>query len=146
MRVRINNELIRGKLRFRIRLDFEAEEKTGRFFFGGKSCEEMAELVRKEQINLLQNIPLPGIIIEDFDDSLEIYVLNSGEQRRKKEIAYAPLKITLQADYLESIFPLLLRPEFKKVEVLSPENLNLDKLELERLLYAIFNYKYEKSR
>ncbi len=138
IKVRINDETVSWKLKFRIRLDFRAEEKSGRFFFGGKTSEAMAEAVREQQMALLKNVPLQGITFDDFDASMDIYLVNEGDHRRKQEAAYAPLLVTCKADNIEDVFPLLLRPEFKKIEVLGPDSINIERLELERLLYSIF--------
>jgi len=147
LKVRINNELLPGKLKFKIRLDFRAEEKSGKFFFGGKSSELMADKVREQQMGILKNVPLQGIAFEEFDAGMDIYLVNEGDHRRKKEVAYAPLLVTFQANNIEDIFPLLFRSEFKKVEVIGPENINLEKLELERLLYAVFkNFNKEINK
>ncbi|NLL53278.1 MAG: hypothetical protein GX248_11325 [Peptococcaceae bacterium] len=147
LKVRVNNELINGKLRFKVRLDFRAEEKSGRFLFGGKSSEAMAEAVREQQASLLKNVPIQGITFEEFDTSMDIYLVNEGDQRRKKEVAYAPLIVTFVADNIEDVFPLIFRPEFKKIEVLGPENINIDGLELERMLYSIFRkYREQMAR
>ncbi len=138
LKVRINNELVAGKIKLKMRLDFRAEEKSGKFFFGGKSCEAMAETIREQQMGLLKNVPLQGIAFDEFDASMDIYLVNEGDQRRKKEVAYAPLLVTFFTDDIEDVVPLLIRPEFKKIEVLGPENINIERLELERLLYSIF--------
>ncbi len=144
LKVKINNELAAGKLKFKMRLDFRAEEKSGRFFFGGRSNEAMAEAIREQQTALLKNVPLQGINFEEFDASMDIYLVNEGDLHRKREVAYAPLLITFVADHIEDVFPLLFRPEFKKIEVIGPENVNIERLELERLLYAIFKNFYEQ--
>ena len=147
LKVRINNELVPGKLRFKIRLDFRAEEKSGRFLFGSKSSEAVAEELREQQTRLLKNVPIQGITFEEFDASMDIYLVNEGDQRRKKEVAYAPLIVTLVADNIEDVFPLLFRPEFKKIEVLGPESINIDSTELERLLYSVFRkYREQMAR
>lgn len=138
IKVRINDETVSGKMRFRIRMDFRAEEKSGRFFFGGKTSEAMAEIIREQQMGLLKNVPLQGLTFEDFDASMDIYLVNEGDHRRKQEVAFAPLLVTLKADNIEDVFPLLLRTEFKKIEVLGPDNISLERADLERLLYSIF--------
>lgn len=144
IKVKINDETISAKLKFRFRLDFRAEEKSGRFFFGGKTSEAMAETAREQQMGLLKNVPLQGLTFEDFDASMDIYLVNEGDLNRKKEVAYAPLLVTVRANNIEDIFPLLLRPEFKKIEVLGPDSVTIDRLELERLLYSIFkNFRQE---
>lgn len=137
MKVKINEETVKHKLRFRIRLDFRGEEKAGRFFFGSKTSAEMANDVRKEQINQLKNVPLKGLTFEDLDQTQDIYFLQEDDHHRKQEAAYAPLVITVKAEHIEDVFPLLFRPEFKKIEVLGPENVHLERYELERLLYSI---------
>ncbi|NLI91727.1 MAG: hypothetical protein GX434_05820 [Peptococcaceae bacterium] len=147
VKVRINDETVSAKLKFRIRLDFRAEEKSGRFLFGGKTSEAMAEAAREQQMGLLKHVPLQGISFEDFDAGMDIYLVKEGDQRRRQEVAYAPLLITLKADHVEDIFPLLLRPEFKKIEALGPESIQIERLELERLLYSICkNFQQELKK
>lgn len=144
MKIRINDEVVVEQLRLRIRLDFRAEGKSGRFFFGGKTSEAVAKSIREQQKALLKNVPLQGITFEDFDVSKDIYIVNERAGRRQYEVAYAPLILTLKARNIEDIFPLILRPEFKKVEVLGPENLNIQRRDLERLLYSFF-YSYRQE-
>lgn len=138
MKIRINDELVAEKLRLKIRLDFRAEERSGRFLFGGKTNLAMAGNVREQQINLLKNIPLQGISLQDFDSTMEVYVMTEETNRRTREVAYAPLILTLKADNIEDIIPFLLRPEFRKIEILGPESINISKQEMERLMFSIF--------
>ena len=137
MKIKINEEMVTEKFRVRIRLDFRAEEKSGRFLFGGKTNEAMAEAVREQQMNLLKNVPLQGITLQDFDNSMKVYLVADEINRRSRESADAPLIITLKADNIEDILPFLLKPEFRKIEILGPENTNLTKQEMERLLFSI---------
>lgn len=147
IKVKINDETISEKLRLQVRLDFRAEEKSGRFFFGGKTSEAMAVTLREQQMGLIKNVPLQGLTFEHFDASMDIYLVEEGDQRRKREAAFAPLVITLKADSIEDVFPLLLRPEFKKIEVLGPDNIKISKVELERLLYTIFkNFQGKRNQ
>lgn len=138
--IKINDEsiLAKEKLRFRIRLDFRAEEKNGRFLFGGKTSGDMAKAARNEQLELLKNVPIQGITFEYFDESMDIFFIHEESHKNKQEVAYAPLLVTIKADQIEDVFPLLLCPAFKKIEVLTPQNMNIERLELERLLYSIF--------
>lgn len=138
MKIRINDELVTEKLRLKIRLDFRAEERSGRFLFGGKTNLAMAGNVREQQINLLKNVPLQGISLQDFDSTMEVYVMTEDANRRTREVAYAPLILTLKADNIEDIIPFLVRPEFRKVEILGPESINMSKQEMERLMFSIF--------
>ncbi len=144
MKIRIGNELLIENVRVRIRLDYCGESRGGRFFFGGKSKEEMAEKMREKQVGLLRNVPLQGVFIEDVDLSLDVYVVSEEEGRRTIEVAYAPVILTLRVENLDDLLPLLLKPEFRKVDILSPENISFHRLDLERLFYGI-NQSYQKE-
>ena len=137
MKIRIGNELLTEHVRIRIRLDYRGESKSGRFFFGGKSKEQMAEKMREQQVALLRNVPLQGVLIEDVDLSLDVYAVAEGGGRRAHEIAYAPIILTLRIENLDDLLPLLIRPEFRKIEFLSPENISLHRLDMERLLFRL---------
>ncbi len=137
MKIKINDEIVTEKLGLRIRLDFRAEERSGRFLFGGKTNLAMAESVRDQQINLLKNVPLQGIYLQDFDSTMEVYVMTEETNRRSREVAYAPLILTLKADNIEDVVPFLLKPEFRKIEILGPDNINMTKQGMERLLFSV---------
>lgn len=138
IKVKINDETQSRKLRLKIRLDFRAEEQSGRFFFGAKTCETMAQTLREHQVSMFKHVPFQGVIFEDFDPSMDIYVVNEGDPRRTKQAAYAPLWITMRIEHIEDVFPFLIKPEFKKLEVLDPQNITMQKIELERLLFMMF--------
>ncbi|MBP1760357.1 MAG: hypothetical protein H6Q63_1274, partial [Firmicutes bacterium] len=114
MKIRIGNELLTEHIRVRIRVDFRGESKSGRFFFGGKSKELMAETMREQQVALLRNVPLQGIIIEDVDLSLDVYGVTEESGRRNHEVAYAPIILTLRIENIDDLLPLLIKPEFRK--------------------------------
>ena len=137
MKIRIGNELLTEHVRVRIRLDFRGESRSGRFFFGGRSKEQIAETMREQQVALLRNIPLQGIIIEDVDLSLDVYAVSQGDGRRNHEAAFAPIILTLRVENLDDLLPLLIKPEFRKVEFLSPESVSLHRLDMERLLFRL---------
>lgn len=137
MKIRIGNELLTEHIRVRIRVDYRGESKSGRFFFGGKSKELMAETIREQQVALLRNVPLQGIIIEDVDLSLDVYAVTEGEGRRTHEVAYAPIILTLRIENLDDLLPLLIKPEFRKIEFLSPDTVSLHRLDMERLLFRL---------
>ena len=125
------------KIKIRIRMDFRGEEEIGRFFFGSKSSEYMAKKAREEQIELFKNVPIQGIDFEKFDASLDVYFIQEQDNKgRKKEVAYAPVLVTFTADSLEAVIPLLLNKALRKVEIISPENIILEKSVLEGLLYT----------
>lgn len=136
MKIRIGNELLTEHLRVRIRLDYRGESRSGRFFFGGKSKEQMAETIREQQVALLRNVPLQGVFIEEVDLSLDVYAVNE-DGRRMHEVAYAPIILTLRIENLDDLLPLLIKPEFRKIDFLSPENISLHRLDMERLLFRL---------
>lgn len=137
MKIRIGNELLTEHVRVRIRLDHRGESRSGRFFFGSKSKEQIAETMREQQVALLRNVPLQGILIEDCDLSLDVYVVSEGDGRHTQEVAYAPIILTLRIENLDDLLPLLIKPEFRKIEFLSPENISLHRLDMERLLFRL---------
>lgn len=137
LKVKINENTLKNMYRFRIRLDFRAEGKTGHFFFGSKSCVEVAKDVRDEQVSLYQNASYSGLSFQDFDTSLDIYLVKEDIRRKKQEAAYAPLLMTVTADHLEDISTLLWKPELKKIDILGPDNIHLEKSEIESLINRI---------
>jgi len=137
MKIRIGNELLTEHIRVRIRVDYRGESRSGRFFFGGKSKEQMAETMREQQVALLRNVPLQGIFIEDVDLSIDVYAVSEPDGRHTHEVAYAPIILTLRIENLDDVLPFLIKPEFRKIEFLSPENISLHRLDMERLLFRL---------
>ncbi len=137
MKIRIGNEVLTEHIRVKIRLDFKGEGKGGRFIFGGKSREEIAEQVREQEVALLRNVPLQGVFLEDIDLSLDLYIVSQSDGRKKREVAYAPVLLTLRIENLDDLLPLILKPEFRKIEFLSPENLAIHRLDVERLFFRM---------
>lgn len=137
MKIRIGEEVLTEHMRVLVRLDFRGEPKNGRFFFGGKRKEEVAELFRDQQVALLRNVPLQGIVIEDFDLSLDIYTMTETKGRKSREAAYAPVILKLRLQNLDDLLPVLLKPEFRKIEFISPEEVTIHRLDLERLLFRL---------
>lgn len=137
MKIRIGNELLTEHVRVRIRVDYRGETQSGRFFFGGKSKEQMAEKMREQQVALLRNVPHQGIFIEDVDLSLDVYTVIEGDGRRTREVAYAPIILTLRIENFDDLLPFLIIPEFRKIDFLSPENISLHRLDMERLLFRL---------
>lgn len=137
MKIRIGNELLTEHIRVRIRVDYRGESRSGRFFFGGKSKEQMAETMREQQVALLRNVPLQGIFIEDVDLSIDVYAVSEPDGRYTHEVAYAPIILTLRIENLDDVLPFLIKPEFRKIEFLSPENISLHRLDMERLLFRL---------
>lgn len=123
------------KLRLRVRFDYRGEGKQGRLFSRGREGEDVAEEIREQRAILLRNIPVQGVRIEEIDTNGEIYVLY--DEASGREVAYAPVEFTMEADTIEDVIPFLLRDEFRKVEVISPDEVSLDRHEVERIIYKI---------
>ncbi|MDR3289416.1 MAG: hypothetical protein LBT22_08315 [Peptococcaceae bacterium] len=137
MKIQIGDEVLMEPIRVNVRLDYRGEPRPGKIFFGRKNVIERAEAVRERQVALWRNVPLQGIIIEDIDLSLEVYVVRETEKRRDCEIAYAPVILTIRTESIEDLIPLLMNNEFRRIEFLSPENIQIHRLEMERLLFKL---------
>ncbi|MGO0122730.1 hypothetical protein [Desulfothermobacter acidiphilus] len=122
-------------LKVRVRLDFRGTGRSGRLFFGGKNSEKMAEEAREQQAAYFRNVPFQGIKVAHIDMSQEVYTV--FDESQGGEIAYAPLEITVDADGVEDLVRLVFREEFRKIEILSPDEVVLSKYELERIFYRI---------
>ena len=121
-------------IKVKLRFDYLGQGKTGKFF-GKKSLEQNAEEIRQHKVALLRNVPSQGIRIEDIDMSGEVYTVY--EEINRKEIAYAPVVITISADSIEDALKFAMKDEFRTVEVLEPENISLTKADIERILYKV---------
>lgn len=122
-------------VKVRIRLDFKGSGRPGRLLFGGKSMEKSAEDAREQQVALFRNVPMQGIYIEDIDLSNDIFSVH--DEAQGTDIAFAPVVLTVRADALEDIIPLITRRECRKIEVLEPEMFSLAKQDTERILFKI---------
>ena len=120
-------------LKMRLRFDYRGEKSGG--LFGRKTSEKVAEELREHIAALLRNVPRRGITIEEIDTNIEIYTIL--DDVTGKEEAYAPLQILVNADTIEDIIGFVMRPEFRRIEVISPEELALSNKVLERLLYKV---------
>ena len=129
----VNGEIVEATLRVRIRMDFKSQVKNK--LFGNKNLVKAAEDTREQQVALLRNIPFQGVRVEDIDLAVEIYVVydeNTGE-----DVAYAPIFLILEADSFEDIVRFIMRDEFRKVEIIEPQEVFMSKQEAERLLFKI---------
>ncbi|MGQ9511972.1 hypothetical protein [Thermodesulfitimonas sp.] len=127
--------LEREIIRARIRLDFRGVSKRGRFLFGGKTTEKAAEDTREQQAALFRNVPLQGIRIEDINMSWEVYTVT--DEVTGAEVAFAPLELTVVAEGMDDLVRLVFREEFRKIEILEPENVVLSRYEMERFFFRI---------
>ncbi|MDD3272292.1 MAG: hypothetical protein WC109_06390 [Syntrophomonadaceae bacterium] len=122
-------------LRLRVRFDYIGQGKAGKKLFGNKGTEQLAEEIRQHKVSQIRNVPVQGIHIEDIDMSQEIYsVIDEITGRR---ICYAPVSIMFAADTLEDVLRFIMKEEFRTIEVLEPEQIELSRIEMERLLLRI---------
>ncbi|NLU09862.1 MAG: hypothetical protein GXW90_02770 [Tepidanaerobacter acetatoxydans] len=135
VKVKLGDDIIQSKIRFKVRFDFKGEYKPGRFLFGGKSVEQAAQESREEQIALLKNIPVQGVSFIDYDISLEPYVVY--DDAIGERVAYAPAEITLNADSVEDMIRFVMREEFRKLEILEPSQMLITNNDLEKILFKM---------
>ena len=135
VRVKIGDELIQSKIRFKVRFDFKGEYRPGKFLFGGKSIEQAAQDSREQQIALLRNIPMQGAVIEDYDITLDPYM--TYDEQLGERIAYAPALLTIISDSVEDMAMFVMRKEFRKLEILEPSQMMITNNDLERILFRM---------
>lgn len=120
-------------LTFTLRYDFKGQSRPPKLFKRGKSAEEVAEETRDRQVEMLQNVPWPGVKVEDVKANFPAYTL----QEEEEDTAFAPAEITITAQSLEEALPLLLREELRLCELTAPEEITLSAAELSRLFVRI---------
>lgn len=123
------------KLRMRVRFDFVGRERGGRLFFASKNGEQAAEEVRQHKASLIRNIPIQGIIIEEIDMAQEVYSVY--DDITGKAITYAPIIIIFAADSIEDAIKFTMKEEFRTIEIIEPEVLELGKMEIERIMLKV---------
>ena len=135
VRVKIGDELVQSKIRFKVRFDFKGEYRPGKFLFGGKTIEQAAQENRDEQMALLRNLPIQGASIEDYDMTLDPYM--TFDEQLGERIAYAPAMLTIIADSVEDMVRFVMREEFRKMEILEPSQMTITSNDLERILFRM---------
>jgi len=118
-----------------VRFDYVAEGKSGRRLFAGKSSDEQAEELRQHKVALIRNVPVQGINIEEIDMSMEVYTL--FDEFTNRFSSCAPVSITFSVETLEDAIKFIMKDEFRTIEILEPHEMNLSRLEVERLLSKI---------
>ncbi|MBM7865432.1 hypothetical protein GTO89_01405 [Heliobacterium gestii] len=129
------DEWRRPALRARVRFDFHTPIRKNRLFFGAPDVDKEAEMIREQQVALLRNVPIQGITVEDIDMAIDIYILL--DEATGREIAFAPVIVTVGADTLEDLLRFTLRDEYRKIELIEPEQFFLHRFELERFIFRI---------
>lgn len=132
--LKVKEQPVYSRLKFRVRFDYKGKPRPARFFFGGKRTENVAQELRDQQVALWKNVPLQGINIENMDLG-EVYSVYDEEM--DEEIAFAPLELVVSSDSLEDLLRFVFREEFRRIEILEPGNLLLSGKEIERLLFKM---------
>lgn len=127
------------KIRLRVRYDYRGTTARGRFFFGKKTTEEVAEEIREQKMMLWQSIPMQGIQVEDIK-VLDIYTFIEYHDGVDEEVSYAPIEITITADSLEDCIHVISREEFRRVAILEPTSMQLDARDIEKLFFKFSQY------
>lgn len=122
-------------IRAKIRIDFKGSAKPGKFFFGGKSVEKIAEEAREQNVAVLRNIPIQGITILDIDIGTEVYTFY--DEMTNTESAFAPVVLDVAADSVEDLLKLVAREDFRKIDIISPQVINMERFETEKLLFKV---------
>lgn len=135
VRTKSGNDIIPSSLKFRIRLDFKGITKPGRLFFSGRNSEKAALEMREQQIGLMQNVPIQGLAIDDIDLGLDIYTVY--DDVINAEVTYAPVTVTISAETIEDLLQYVVRDEFRTIEIISPDNIILTKMEVERFMFRL---------
>ena len=128
MRSIIHEEEMVGKLKLKVRFDYKGWAKQNRFPFKSKSVEEVAEQTRDQQVALLRNVPVQGIRIHDIIMGGEVYTVY--DEIRGGSVGYAPVWIEFTADSIEDAVHFIMKEEFRKVEIVEPDQLILNKIEI----------------
>ncbi len=121
-----------SKIKIRVRYDYRGLPRPARFFFGGRGAKEVAEELRQQQANMWRNVPLQGVHIEDIE-YFELYTVY--DEAEETHAAYAPVEIRATVDSLGDILRFVSRSEFRRVEIIEPDQLNLSGRDLERLFF-----------
>ena len=130
----VRDQRINYRLKIKVRFEYKRKPRPARFFFGGKRTENVAQEFREQQVALWRNVPLQGISVENMDLG-EIYSVYDEEM--DEEVAFAPLELVVWADSLEDLLRFVVREEFRRIEILEPNNIILNSKEIERLLFKM---------
>lgn len=128
------------KVKCRLRFDVQGAVQSPKLFFKSTDSQALAKENRLKEVNILKNMPPQGIVYEKISSDGEIYILEEDNI----QMAYAPIEVILKADFLEDLLPLILKDSFRRVEIIEPSDLSLDKYQGERLLLRMVKEYNEK--
>ncbi|MBS4023059.1 MAG: hypothetical protein KGZ79_11685 [Dethiobacter sp.] len=135
------------RIRAKVRFDYRGKPRPSRFFFGGKSTEEVAGELRYQQAALWRNVPIQGVLVENIELG-EIYTVFDEEV--DDDVAFAPLELDVVADCLENLVLFAAREEFRRLQIREPERIVMPRQEMERIFFQmheqIKTQKYLKAK
>jgi hypothetical protein len=123
-----------SRIRAKVRFDYRGRAKPSRFFFGGKSTEEVAGEIRQQQAALWRNVPLQGVMVENIELG-EIYTVYDEESDH--EIAFAPMELDVVAETLDDLVLFAVRAEFRRLRISEPERLVIPRQDMERIFFQV---------
>lgn len=97
--------------------------------------EKIAEEAREQNVAVLRNIPIQGITILDIDIGTEVYTFY--DEMTNTESAFAPVILDVAADSVEDLLKLVAREDFRKIDIISPQVINMERFETEKLLFRV---------
>lgn len=131
VKIKVGDDIVVGSFRIKVRFDYKGK-RVGKLF-GGKSVEQVAEEIREQKVALLRNVPFQGVHIEDIDMSGDVYTVM--DEFNGQLVSFAPVVITFRSESLDDVIRFIMKEEFRRVEVLEPEQVLLSKTDIERLLF-----------
>ncbi len=121
-------------IKVKIRFDYVGRAKSGKLF-SKNNVEQLADNTRQQKVAKMRNVPMQGVRIDDIDMSQDIYTL--VDDITGKNVAYAPVVITFEADKMDEIIKFIVMEEFRTIDIIEPTELLLAKGEIEKLLFVV---------
>jgi hypothetical protein len=121
-------------VRAKVRFDYRGKAKPSRFFFGGKSTEEVAGELRQQQAALWRNVPMQGIQVDHIELG-EIYSVYDEEA--DDEVAFAPMELDVVTDSLDKLVRFAVREEFRRILIIEPERITMSTQQMEHLFFQV---------
>lgn len=121
-------------IRAKVRFDYRGKARPSRFFFGGKSTEEVAGELRQQQAALWRNVPLQGIRVDHIELG-EIYTVY--DEDADDEVAFAPMELDVVTDSLDKLVRFAVREEFRRILIVEPDRITLSTQQMEHLFFQV---------
>ncbi|EEG78251.1 hypothetical protein [Dethiobacter alkaliphilus] len=123
-----------ARIRAKVRYDYRGKARPSRFFFGGKSSEEMAVELREQQAALWRNVPVKGIYVEDIimGDLYTVY-----DEETDSDVTFAPMELEMMADSLFNLVRFAVRDEFRRIKIMEPLRVGLTVQDMEQVFFEV---------